>query len=189
MPSPSGRGPARQQFEALALPHLDALYNFALRMTRNEYDAEDLVQETCLQAYRRFAQLKDVDRCRQWLFRILRNTFINRWHKRKREPESIAYEQEMVGLVGPETPEEVVFGRLLDDELKAALERLPEEYRIAVFLSDLEGLAYGEIAEVLRCPIGTVRSRLSRGRRLLARQLQTVARERGYLKERRHDES
>lgn len=183
----SGRHTLREQFTEQLRLHLDTLYSTALRLTRNQHDAEDLVQDACLRAYRSFGQIEDPARCRGWFLRILTRTFFNAYHQRQRVPETLPYEEEVHQVPG-DTPETAVFGRLLDDEISGALEQLPEEFRAAVILADLEGLSYQEIAEALGCPLGTVRSRLSRGRRLLAGLLRVVARERGYLQERRDDE-
>lgn len=185
--SEEGRQKRRERFEEQVSSHLKALYSTAFRLTRDHHDAEDLLQETCLKAYQKFAQLKDLARARGWLLRILIRTFFNAYHRQQREPEALPYADETHGHAG-ETPETVVFGRLLDDEISAALDALPAEYRLAVILADIEGLSYQEIAEGLGCPVGTVRSRLSRGRRRLAELLGVVARERGYLKERRGEQ-
>lgn len=183
----AGRRALRERFTTQLRLHLDALYSTALRLTRNPHDAEDLVQDACLRAYRSFGQLKDLARCRGWLLRILTRTFFNAYRQRQRAPETLPYEEEIHQIPG-DTSETAVFGRLLDDEITGALEQLPEEFRAAVVLADLEGLSYQETAEALGCPLGTVRSRLSRGRRMLARLLWVTARERGYLQEQRDDE-
>lgn len=178
----------RRQFEAWVTPHLSALFSTALRMLRDRHDAEDLVQDTCLRAYRRLHQLDDPRRSRSWLLRILTRTYIDLYRWRQRQPELVPYVED-VGRSDTQTPEEAVLGRLLDDELKAAIESLPEEFRLAVLLADVEGLTYREVADSLDCPIGTVRSRLSRGRRLLSGLLRGIAKDRGYLKERRDGEA
>jgi RNA polymerase sigma-70 factor (ECF subfamily) len=145
-------------------------------MTRNRQDAEDLVQETCLRAYRFIDRLEDEGRCRAWLFRILTNTFINLYRKAQRTPETVALES---GVEAEASGEEVSLEAALDDDLKAALDALPDEYRIAVLMSDVEEFTYEEIAEILGCPVGTVRSRIHRGRNLLRTHLLRAAGRRG----------
>ena len=159
------RKDAQWRFEALVLPHLDALYGAAVRMTRHRQDAEDLVQETCLRAYRFLDRLEDEGRCRAWLFRILTNTFINLYRREQRAPEMVALEES--GVEAAASGEEVSLEAVMDDELKAALDALPDDYRTAILLSDVEEFSYEEIAGMLGCPIGTVRSRIHRGRNLL----------------------
>jgi RNA polymerase sigma-70 factor (ECF subfamily) len=164
----------------LVLPHLDALHGAAVRMTRNRQDAEDLVQETCLRAYRFLDQLDDESHCRAWLFKILTNTFINLYRKAQRTPETVALtDRDADRHAGTESAEGLPLDELLDDDLKAALDALPEEYRIAVLMSDIEEFSYDEIAEILGCPVGTVRSRIHRGRGMLRAHLTRVARSRG----------
>lgn len=159
-------GEKRKEFEEVALPYINSLYHMALRMTRNTQDAEDLVQETYLKAYRFFHRFQKGTNCKAWLFKILNNTYINSYRKRVKEPkiESISdnpfYET-------PETildVEEELIKRITQQEIKEALGKLPEEFRSVVILSDLEGFSYKEISEILDCPIGTVMSRLHRGR-------------------------
>jgi len=169
------RKDAQGRFEALVLPHLDALYGAAVRMTRHRQDAEDLVQETCLRAYRFLDRLEDESRCRAWLFRVLTNTFINLYRKAQRAPETVALEESDAEASG----EEVSLEAVMDDELKAALDTLPDDYRTAVLLSDVEEFSYEEIAGMLGCPIGTVRSRIHRGRNLLRTHLLRAAGRRG----------
>ncbi len=171
------RKDAQGRFEALVLPHLDALYGAAVRMTRHRQDAEDLVQETCLRAYRFLDRLDDEGRCRAWLFRILTNTFINLYRKAQRAPETVALEEGDAEAAA--SREEVSLEAVMDDELKAALDTLPDDYRTAVLLSDVEEFSYEEIAGMLGCPIGTVRSRIHRGRNLLRTHLLRAAGRRG----------
>jgi RNA polymerase sigma-70 factor (ECF subfamily) len=171
------RKDAQERFEALVLPHLDALYGAAVRMTRHRQDAEDLVQETCLRAYRFLDRLDDEGRCRAWLFRILTNTFINLYRKAQRTPETV--ELEACGVDAAASGEEVSLEAVLDDDLKAALDALPDEYRVAVLMSDVEDFTYDEIAGILGCPVGTVRSRIHRGRNLLRTHLLRAAGRRG----------
>ena len=174
------RKDAQERFETLVLPHLDALHGVALRLTRQRQDAEDLVQETCLRAFRFLNQLEDEGRCRAWLFRILNNTFINLYRQAQRTPETVALtEGDAERHAGMESTEGIPLDQLLDDDLKAALDALPDEYRAAVLMSDIEEFSYDEIAEILGCPVGTVRSRIHRGRGMLRAHLTGVARSRG----------
>ncbi|MBI4551268.1 MAG: sigma-70 family RNA polymerase sigma factor [Candidatus Latescibacteria bacterium] len=180
----------RTEFEQVALVYLDSLYNAALRMTGNQPDAEDLVQETYLKAYRFFHRFRKDSNCLAWLFKIMKNSYINRFRQKVREPITVDYETakpvyELARLESGEigdSPEEEVFSKLLDDDVERAVRALPDEFRLVVILSDIEGFQYKEIAEILGCPIGTVRSRLSRGRRLLRKQLWDYAKDLGYIK-------
>lgn len=172
----------------MALIHLDALHHVALRLTRNRAEAEDVVQEAFLRAFRSFDRFNPGTNCRAWLFTILRNVFLNRVRSRGRE----VLEAEMGGLDQVEmttdtevgrNPEEQFLQTMLHGDVDRALAALPLGFREAVLLVDIEGLTYREVAEVLACPIGTVMSRLSRGRALLRRALGRFAREHGYVKE------
>lgn len=183
--------PDLTEFERTALVHLDALYRTALRLTRNRAEAEDLVQETCLRAFRAFDRFDPGSNCRAWLFTILRNVFLNRQRGRDREvhdPDGVlASEATEVTTLGfsPNNPEEEFFQTVLHGDVDRALRAVPLVYREAVILADLEGLSYKEVSEVLGCPVGTVMSRLSRARHLLQRSLAGFAREHGYLREER----
>jgi RNA polymerase sigma-70 factor (ECF subfamily) len=177
-------------FFAEALTHVDSLYRTALRLTRSPADAEDLVQETYLKAHRFRESFRSGTNLRAWLFKILTNSFINDYRKRSRQPNTVNadeledyYLYRRVKEAGEELgsdPEATVMRMFLDDEVRDALESLPEQYRIAVLLADVEGLSYKEIAEVTDVRIGTVMSRLHRGRKLLQRRLWEYARQRGY---------
>jgi len=179
--------PDRQaEFEKEALVHLDALYKTAHRLTGVREEAEELVQDTFLRAYRAFHQFERGTNIRAWLYRILRNTFYTRYEKQKRERGSIPLE-DVEPFLGGEDPDlglgadsyDALLGRVLEDDVKEALMALPETYRMAVILADLESLSYREIADITEVPIGTVMSRLFRGRQALRRQLGAAARRHG----------
>jgi RNA polymerase sigma-70 factor, ECF subfamily len=184
-------GDRSREFEAVALVHLDALYRSALRLTHKRSEAEDLVQETCLRAFRSFHRFNPGTNCRAWMFTILRNAFLNRIRQAGRDVlagESADLEStSFPGVAGtlPERghPDEEFFQTVLHGDVDRALKALPLPFREVVILADLEELAYKEIAEVVGCPIGTVMSRLSRGRGLLRQALGRFAQEHGYVKE------
>ena len=182
-------------FAEQAMEHMASLYTAALRMTRNPADAEDLVQETYLKAYRAFGSFQEGTNLKAWLYRILTNTFINSYRSRKRRPEQTEIDdvedlylyRRLGGLeaaAAGRSAEEEVIDRFTDDEVKEAIESLPEQFRMAVLLADVEGFSYKEIAEILEIPIGTVMSRLHRGRRALQKSLYEFGMARGLVGER-----
>lgn len=180
----------QREFSAEALPHMDVLYNFALRMTGNPDDADDLLQETYLKAFRFWNKFEKGTNCRAWLFRIMKNSYINRYRKESREPDTVDYDdvEEFYNSIRDETAEttdmeERLFGNLLDDDVAKALESLPVDFRTVLILCDIERFTYEEISEFVNCPIGTVRSRLHRGRKMLRAKLWKYARNRGYVEE------
>ncbi|KHO30116.1 sigma-70 family RNA polymerase sigma factor [Corynebacterium minutissimum] len=175
-------------FEEQALPLLDQLYGGAMRLTRNPQDAEDLIQETYLKAYSNFGSFKQGTNLKAWLYRIMTNTYINSYRKAKRRPmESSADELSDFQLyttaghdsTGLESAEVAALKQMPDSEISDAMNDLPEDYRMVVYYADVVGLAYKEIAEVMDTPLGTVMSRLHRGRKLLRTALKDVAREKG----------
>jgi RNA polymerase sigma-70 factor (ECF subfamily) len=178
------------RFERDAMPLLDQLYSAAMRLTHNPQDAEDLVQDTFAKAYASFHQYQDGTNLKAWMYRILTNTFINSYRKKQREPlQSDADGVEDWQLVraeahtsrGLRSAETEALDHLPDTDVKKALQELPSDFRMAVYLADVEGFAYKEIAEIMDTPIGTVMSRLNRGRSMLRTLLQDYARERGLI--------
>ena len=165
-------------FEIEALPHMDALYNFALRMTGNSDDADDLVQETFLKAFRFFDKFEKGTNCKAWLFRILKNSYINDYRKQTKEPDKVDYddvqnfyENIKASDIKAQHTEEDAFNKLMEDDISSALQLLPEDFRTVIILSDIEGFTYEEIADFVDCPIGTVRSRLHRARKNVIRKI------------------
>jgi RNA polymerase sigma-70 factor (ECF subfamily) len=184
----------RRDFESLALGHINPLYSAALRLTKNDRDAEDLVQDTFLRAFRFFDKFERGTNMKAWLFKILTNTFINRYRRRvkersvvegaARESASNGTAQGFVALDPTETsanPEQYLFDRLLSDDVLHAIDGLPIDFRLVVILADLQEFSYKEIAEILDCPVGTVMSRLYRGRKLLQKQLLGYAIDQGVI--------
>jgi RNA polymerase sigma-70 factor (ECF subfamily) len=178
----------QQEFEREAVPHMELLYNYALRLTANADDASDLLQETFMKAYRFWDKYEIGTNIRAWLFRIMKNSYINRYRRETKTPETVDYEdvQNFYTLIKSDAVDandlqEKIFGGLLDDDITRALESLPEDFRTVVILCDIEGLTYEEIAEFVNCPIGTVRSRLHRGRKMLRAKLFDYAKKRGFV--------
>jgi RNA polymerase sigma-70 factor (ECF subfamily) len=182
----------RERFERDVLPLLPSMYGAALRLTRNPADAEDLVQEAYLRAFRGFASFEEGTNLKAWLYRILTNSFINTYRKRQREPQTVEGPDDLDewylydrlgGRSVEESAEDEVLDRLPDEAVQRALESLPENFRLPVLLADVEGFSYKEIAEIMETPIGTVMSRLHRGRKALERALWETAKERGLVDE------
>lgn len=179
-----------KDFEAIAFQFMDSLYSTALRFTRNTEEAEDLVQDTYLRAYRFFDKFQEGTNFKAWIFKILTNTFINKYRKKARTPQQVQLDKVAYGLENEEPPEQVgewtgfdesKYDELFDDDITSALSQLSEEFRMVVLLADIEGFSYKEIAEIIGRPSGTVMSRLFRGRRMLQRILDKYARREGYI--------
>lgn len=177
-----------QEFESEALPHLNALQAYALKLTNDPEDADDLVQDTMLKAFRFFDKFEKGTNCKAWLFQIMKNSFINNYRKHSKEPDKVDYE-DVQNFYENIKADEVkshhfqgdAFTDILDDEIVNALSTLPDDFRTIVFLSDIEGYSYEEIADFLDCPIGTVRSRLHRARKMLYALLYTYAQSKGLV--------
>ncbi len=180
----------QREFTKLVEPHLSSLYNTAMRMTHNEKDAEDLVQDAMFKAYRALNQFQENTNFRAWIFRILVNTFITAYRKSVKQPQKISYDDmeefylykrldETISM--QETSKDEFIENLFNDDIKDALESLPYQFRLVVLLCDVEGFSYNEIANIIDAPLGTVMSRLYRGRKLLQRSLWNYAKERGYI--------
>jgi len=190
-PAREGNGVSSWDFDSQVMPYLDSLYNTAYRMTRSAEDAEDLVQETYFKAYKYYDKFEEGTNLKAWLFKILKNTFINNYRKKKLEPRSVDFaeiEDSFERIVRrdnndqPADPESEFFTGVLDDDVRKALDSLPYDYRMVVILADLEDFSYKEIADILDCPVGTVMSRLYRGRKLLEKALLKYARQHGYIR-------
>jgi len=190
-PSLDTRDELQARFQSEAMPLLPGLYAAAYRLTRNAADAEDLVQETYLRAFRGFHQFEPGTNLKAWLYRILTNTFINSYRKKQREPQTVSDEEvedwylysKMADEGFEPSAETSVIESLPDEEVQEALSSLPEQFRVAVLLADVEGFSYKEIAEMTGVPIGTVMSRLHRGRKALEKRLWNVVRERGLVRD------
>jgi len=190
-PAATHEDPAlRERFERDVLPLLPSLYGAAMRMTRNRSDAEDLVQETYLRAYRGFGGFQEGTNLKAWLYRILTNSYINTYRKKQREPQTVDgpedvdewYLYDRLGAQSVEdSAETTVLDTIPDQAVKDAVESLPERFRLPVLLADVEGFSYKEIAEIMETPIGTVMSRLHRGRKALEKALWETAKERGFV--------
>jgi RNA polymerase sigma-70 factor (ECF subfamily) len=179
------RAERREQFEREALVHLDAMYSFALKLTRARDEAEDLVSDTILRAFDRWEQYQLGTNVRAWLFTILYHTFVSR--KRRIDAREVQLPEDPDGwsafeAVGESDPEGQFYDSFIDEEVTGAIDDLPQDYRTAVVLSDIQGLRYAEIAEILGIPEGTVKSRLFRGRRILQKKLIDYAVEMGYIR-------
>jgi len=182
----------KEEFERVALPQLSHLYTSAVYLTKDKAEAEDLVQMTYLRAFRFFDKFATGTNVRAWLLSILRNLFINRYRQKRREPTNMEWERidgvydsmvEQGENLGRGNPEHHFVSQMMDDEVEAALKGLPEEFRIAIVLVDIEELSYQETAQVIACPVGTVRSRVSRGRRMLQVALRGYALHRGLIRQ------
>jgi RNA polymerase sigma-70 factor, ECF subfamily len=182
---------AGRDFEAAAMPFLDALYNTAYRMTRNAQDAEDLIQETYLKAYKHYDKFEEGTNLKAWLFKIMKNTFINSYRKNQLVPPHTDFAdiegtfEDQVNLDANrqiKNPEDELLDTVLDEDVQRALDDLPPDYRMVILLADIEGFAYKEISDILEIPAGTVMSRLYRGRKLLEEAMLRYAREHGYLR-------
>jgi RNA polymerase sigma-70 factor, ECF subfamily len=187
----ANRSDLESRFEAEALPLLPGMYSTAFRLTRNASDAEDLIQETFLRAFRGFHQFQEGTNLKAWLYRIMMTTFINSYRKKQREPQTVSdediadwylYSKMAESGVEPSAETEVIES-LPDEDVQEALSSLPEQFRVAVLLADVEGFSYKEIEEITGVPIGTVMSRLHRGRKALEKRLWDVMRERGLVRD------
>jgi RNA polymerase sigma-70 factor (ECF subfamily) len=178
----------QKEFETEAFPHKDILFNFALRTTGGRDDAHDLLQETFMKAFRFWDKYEKGTNIRAWLFRIMKNSYINRYRKETREPGMVDYDdvENFYDSIRDDSTDsndlqKRMYSNMLSDEVTGALQSLPEDFRTVVILCDIEGLMYDEISEFLNCPIGTVRSRLHRGRKMLEEKLYDYAKDRGII--------
>jgi len=185
-PTPAADAEKRASFEREALVHLDSLYRVALRLTGNAAEADDLVQETMLKAYRAWHQYEKGTNAKGWLLTILRHAFINEYRRRTRHPETVDLDAiepfSVFEELQDDDPQGTFFDRIVDDEVLRAIDQLPEAFRETLVLSDVEGMSYQEIAGILEIPVGTVKSRLFRARHLLQAKLYDYAVEMGYIK-------
>lgn len=181
----------RKAFDTETLPHMDALYRTALRMTKNVNDAEDLVQETYVKAYRFWEKFEPGSNARAWLFKIMTNVFINEYRSKSRSPMAVNVDElddnflygQLASAAPGNDPEKQLFAKIFDDDVKRAIESLPEDFRLVVVLSFIEGFSYQEIAEIADLQLGTVKSRLHRGRKLLQKELLDYAIKNGFVKD------
>lgn len=181
----------RKSFDAGALPHMDALLRTALRMTKNTNDAEDLVQETYVKAYRFWEKFEPGSNARAWLFKIMTNVFINEYRSKSRTPIAVNVDDlddnflygQLATSAPADDPEKKLFAKIFDDDVKRAIENLPDDFRLVVVLSFIEGFSYQEIAEIADLQLGTVKSRLHRGRKLLQKELLDYAIKNGFIKD------
>lgn len=181
----------RKSFDAEALPHMDALYRTALRMTKNVNDAEDLVQEAYVKAYRFWDKFEPGSNARAWLFKIMTNVFINEYRSKSRSPMAVNVDElddnflygQLATTSPGDDPEKQLFSKIFDEDVKRAIENLPEDFRMVVVLSFIEGFSYQEIAEIADLQLGTVKSRLHRGRKLLQKELLDYAVKNGFVKD------
>lgn len=178
----------KEEFERDALPHMAALKNFALKMTNDPDLADDLVQETFIKAYRFFDRFEKGTNIKAWLYRIMKNSFINQFRKDNKTPEKIDYDdvENFYENIKSEAQnsndlDKDIFSNVFDDEISQALNSLSDEFKTVILLCDIEGYTYEEVAEFLDCPVGTVRSRLHRARNMLAELLEDYAKEKGYV--------
>ena len=177
------------EFQALAFEHVDSLYNTAVRMTKNALDAEDLLQDVYLRAFRFFHRFERGTNFKAWIFKILTNTYINQYRKKINQPyhvdlEKIKYnydDKEATAQTSVQESERLDYETLFDDEIKNALQQIPDEFRVVVLLADVESFSYKEVAKIIGCPIGTVMSRLSRGRKQLQNYLREYATKGGFI--------
>jgi len=181
----------RKSFDAQALPHMDALFRTALRMTKNTNDAEDLVQETYVKAYRFWEKFEPGSNARAWLFKIMTNVFINEYRSKSRTPVAVNVDElddnflygQLATSAPADDPEKKLFAKIFDEDVKRAIENLPDDFRLVVVLSFIEGFSYQEIAEIADLQLGTVKSRLHRGRKLLQKELLDYAIKNGFVKD------
>ncbi len=181
----------RKEFEKEALQYIDLLYNTAVQMSGNRADAEDLVQETFIKAFKYFHRFEKGTNCKAWLFKIMKNIFINTFRKKAKEPPKVSFEEvekfypdqePRYEFLVTEADQTHIFDELLEDDVKRALDALPFDFKLTVILSDIEGFTYQEIANIMECPIGTVRSRLARARKMLQKRLYEFAIRKGIIK-------